>query len=137
MFKSNKFGRIFWVDDELEFKSCPLCIDGTGDFDVEDYVSEWTDWEGVDMNELLAIHKVCILNKTQYAGSLSLNDYAHKITDKKDDYADKVDRLVDKMGMTNYTFDESFYKELVKDYNYRFPKFMEINYPQFKGEDNK
>ena len=137
MFKSNKFGRIFWVDDELEFKSCPLNVDETGDFNCEDYVSEWTDWEGVDMNELLAIHKVCILNKTQYAGSLSLNDYAHKITDKKDDYADKVDRLVDKMGMTNYTFDESFYKELVKDYNYRFPKFMEINYPQFRGEDNK
>ena len=129
MFKSNKFGRIFWVDDELEFKSCPLCVDGTGDFDCEDYVSEWTDWEGVDMNELLAIHKVCILNKTQYAGSLSLNDYAHKITDKKDDYADKVDTLVDKMGMTNYKFDESFYKELVTDYNYRFPKFMSIDYP--------
>ena len=137
MFKSNKFGRIFWVDDELEFKSCPLNVDGTGDFDQWDYVSEWTDWEGVDMNELLAIHKVCILNKTQYAGSLSLNDYAHKITDKKDDYADKVDTLVDKMGMTNYKFDESFYKELVTDYNYRFPKFMEINYPQFRGEDNK
>ena len=137
MFKSNKFGRIFWVDDELEFKSCPLNVDETGDFDCDDYVSEWTDWEGVDMNELLAIHKVCILNKTQYAGSLSLNDYAHKITDKKDDYADKVDTLVDKMGMTNYKFDESFYKELVTDYNYRFPKFMEINYPQFRGEDNK
>ena len=137
MFKSNKFGRIFWVDDELEFKSCPLNVDETGDFDCDDYVSEWTDWEGVDMNELLAIHKVCILNKTQYAGSLSLNDYAHKITDKKDDYADKVDTLVDKMGMTKYKFDESFYKELVTDYNYRFPKFMEINYPQFRGEDNK
>ena len=137
MFKSNKFGRIFWVDDELEFKSCPLNVDETGDFTCEDYVSEWTDWEGVDMNELLAIHKVCILNKTQYAGSLSLNDYAHKITDKKDDYADKVDTLVDKMGMTNYTFDESFYNEIVKDHNYRFPKFMEINYPQFRGEDNK
>ena len=65
MFKSNKFGRIFWVDDELEFKSCPLNVDGTGDFNCEDYVSEWTDWEGVDYNELLAIHKVCILNKTQ------------------------------------------------------------------------
>ena len=129
MFKSNKFGRIFWVDDELEFKSCPLCVDETGDFDCEDYVSEWTDWEGVDMNELLAIHKVCILNKTQYAGSLSLNDYAHKVTDKKDDYAEKVDRLVDNMGMTNYKFDESFYKELVTDYNYRFPKFMSIDYP--------
>ena len=129
MFKSNKFGRIFWVDDELEFKSCPLNVDETGDFNCEDYVSEWTDWEGVDMNELLAIHKVCILNKTQYAGSLTLNDKAHKVTDKKDDYADKVDTLVDKMGMTNYTFDESFYNEIVKDHNYRFPKFMSIDYP--------
>ena len=129
MYKSNKFGRIFWVDDELEFKSCPLNVDETGDFNCEDYVSEWTDWEGVDMNELLAIHKVCILNKTQYAGSLTLNDKAHKVTDKKDDYADKVDTLVDKMGMTNYTWDESFYKELVTDYNYRFPKFMSIDYP--------
>ena len=129
MFKSNKFGRIFWVDDELEFKSCPLCVDGTGDFDCEDYVSEWTDWEGVDMNELLAIHKVCILNKTQYAGSLSLNDYAHKVTDKKDDYAEKVDRLVDNMGMTNYKFDEQFYNEIVINDKYRFPRFNETDYP--------
>ena len=129
MFKSNKFGRIFWVDDELEFKSCPLNVDETGDFNCEDYVSEWTDWEGVDMNELLAIHKVCILNKTQYAGSLSLNDYAHKITDKKDDYADKVDTLVDKMGMTNYKFDEQFYNEIVSDSNFSYGKFNETNYP--------
>ena len=129
MFKSNKFGRIFWVDDELEFKSCPLNVDETGDFSCEDYVSEWTDWEGVDMNELLAIHKVCILNKTQYAGSLSLNDYAHKITDKKDDYADKVDRLVDNMGMRKYKWDEQFYNEIVKDSKFSYGKFNEINYP--------
>ena len=129
MFKSNKFGRIFWVDDELEFKSCPLNVDETGDFDCEDYVSEWTDWEGVDMNELLAIHKTCILNKTQYGGSLSLNDYAHKVTDKKDNYGEKVDRLVDNMGMNSYKWDEQFYNELVTDYNYRFPKFMSIDYP--------
>ena len=140
MFKSNKFGRIFWVDDELEFKSCPLNVDGTGDFACEDYVSEWTYWDDVDINELLNIHKVCILNKTQYAGSLSLNDKAHKIIDSQElegdistvrdsDYADKVDTLVDKMGMTNYKFDEQFYNELVTDYNYRFPKFMSIDYP--------
>ena len=129
MFKSNKFGRIFWVDDELEFKSCPLNVDETGDFECDDYVSEWTDWEGVDMNELLAIHKVCILNKTQYAGSLSLNDYAHKITDKKDDYADKVDRLVDNMGMRKYKWDEQFYNEIVKDSTFSYGKFNEINYP--------
>ena len=129
MYKSEQFGRIFWVDDNNDFKSCPLNVDGTGDFNCEDYVSEWTDWEGVDYNELLAIHKVCILNKTQYAGSLSLNDYAHKITDKKDDYADKVDRLVDNMQTTNYKWDKDFYNEIVKDWNYRFPKFSYINYP--------
>ena len=129
MFKSNKFGRIFWVDDELEFKSCPLNVDETGDFSCEDYVSEWTDWEGVDMNELLAIHKVCILNKTQYAGSLSLNDYAHKVTDKKDDYAEKVDRLVDNMGMREYKFDEQFYNEIVSDSTFSYGKFNETNYP--------
>ena len=129
MYKSNKFGRIFWVDDELEFKSCPLNVDETGDFNCEDYVSEWTDWEGVDMNELLAIHKVCILNKTQYGGSLSLNDKAHKVTDKKDDYAEKVDRLVDNMGMREYKFDEQFYNEIVIIDKYRFPRFNETDYP--------
>ena len=129
MFKSNKFGRIFWVDDELEFKSCPLNVDETGDFSCDDYVSEWTDWEGVDMNELLAIHKVCILNKTQYAGSLSLNDYAHKVTDKKDDYAEKVDRLVDNMGMTNYKFDEKFYQNIVSDSTFSYGKFKDPDYP--------
>ena len=71
MFKSNKFGRIFWVDDELEFKSCPLNVDETGDFSCDDYVSEWTDWEGVDYNKLFNIHKFCILNKINYAGSIT------------------------------------------------------------------
>ena len=71
MYSSEHFGRIFWVDDNLEFKSCPLCVNGTGDFDSTDYVSEWTDWEGVDMNLLLNIYKVELLNKTQYAGSLT------------------------------------------------------------------
>ena len=129
MFKSNKFGRIFWVDDELEFKSCPLNVDETGDFTCEDYVSEWTDWEGVDMNLLLAIHRCELLNKTQYAGSLTLNDKAHKVTDKKDDYADKVDRLVDNMGMRKYKWDEQFYNEIVSDSTFSYGKFNENNYP--------
>ena len=37
MYKSESFGRIFWVDDNNDFKSCPLCVDGTGDFTCEDY----------------------------------------------------------------------------------------------------
>ena len=140
MFKSNKFGRIFWVDDELEFKSCPLNVDETGDFECADYVSEWTDWSGVDMNLLLAIHRCELLNKTQYAGSLTLNDKAHKVIDSQDlegdistytddDYAEKVDRLVDNMGMRKYKWDEQFYNEIVKDSTFSYGKFNEINYP--------
>ena len=34
-----------------------------------------------------------------------------------------------KLTMTEYQWDEQFYKELIIDYNYRFPKFMEISYP--------
>ena len=57
MYSSETFGRIFWVDDDYEFKSCPLNVDGTGDFSCEDYVSEWTDLEGVNLEELFSIHR--------------------------------------------------------------------------------
>jgi len=72
MYYSNHFGRIFWVDDKMEFKSCPQNVDGTGDFNCEDYVSEWTDWEGVDMSLLLDIHQSCVVNKVSHAGSLTI-----------------------------------------------------------------
>ena len=71
MYASETFGRLFWVDDNNDFKSCPQNVDGTGDFVMEDYVSEWDDWSDVDISKLLNIHKFCILNKTEYAGSLT------------------------------------------------------------------
>ena len=126
MYSSETFGRIFWIDDDYEFKSCPLCVDGTGDFDCEDYVSEWTDWEGVDMNLLLAIHRCELLNKTQYAGSLSLNDKAHKVTDKKDIV---VDTFTTKNESVMNTYDENLYKEIVKDSKFSYGKFTNPDYP--------
>ena len=129
MFKSNKFGRIFWVDDKDDFKSCPLNVDGTGDFDVQDYVSEWDDWEGVDYNKLFNIHKFCILNKINYAGSITHREAPVVDTFTEDNYNDKVDTLVDKMGMTNYTFDENLYSEIVKDSKFSYGKFKDIDYP--------
>ena len=72
MFKSESFGRIFWIDEDLEFKSCPQNIDGTGDFDTWDYVSEWDDWEGVDMSLLFQIHRTCLHLKQDHANSLTL-----------------------------------------------------------------
>ena len=40
MYSSEHFGRLFWVDDELEFMTCPQFTDGTGDFDREEYDKE-------------------------------------------------------------------------------------------------
>ena len=129
MYSSETFGRIFWVDDDYEFRSCPLCIDGTGDFDVEDYVSEWCDWEGVDYNKLFNIHKFCILNKINYAGSITHREAPVVDTFTEDNYNDKVDTLVDKMGMTKYNFDENLYKEIVIDSKFSYGKFNDIDYP--------
>ena len=72
MYSSEFFGRLFWVDDDLEFRSCPQYIDGTGDFDNADYVSEWDDWEGVNFELLFNIHKTCLNTKQNYHNSLSL-----------------------------------------------------------------
>ena len=73
MFRSEHFGRIFWVDDNDDFKSCPQNVDGTGDFTCEDYVCEWDDWEGVDYEKLFDIHQACVINKQNHANSLTLD----------------------------------------------------------------
>ena len=44
----------------------------------------------------------------------------------------------DKSPMNEYNWDPEFYNEIIKDWNYRFPKFMEISYPKYgKEDDNK
>ena len=75
MFKSESFGRIFWVDDNNDFKSCPLNVDGTGDFTCEDYVSEWTDWEGVNYEILFNIHHLEILNSEKFKDIIVNSDF--------------------------------------------------------------
>ena len=72
MFNSDTFGRIFWVDDNNQFRSCPQFIDGTGDFDNSDYVSDWQDWDGVDYDKLFNIHQSCVINKQIHSNSLTL-----------------------------------------------------------------
>ena len=43
MYRSNSFGRIFWIDINNDFRSCPLKLDNTGDFEYVDYVSDRLD----------------------------------------------------------------------------------------------
>ena len=109
MYSSETFGRLFWVDDNLDFKSCPQYVDGTGDFDNEDYVSEWDDWSEVDMNLLFNIYKNELINKVNYANSLTTKEV--------------------KSQSNMNTYDEELYKEIVKDSEFSYGKFNESNYP--------
>ena len=117
MYASETFGRLFWVDDNYDFKSCPLCIDGTGDFDVQDYVSEWDDWSDMDYDKLFNIHKFCILNKINYNNSLTHRE------------APVVNNLNKEDSMINYKWDEKLYQEIVKDSKFSYGKFSNPDYP--------
>ena len=63
MLISSHFGRHFWLDDDNELMSCPTFVDGNPDLFNEDYVSEWTDLEGLNLDKLLYIYKTLLLDK--------------------------------------------------------------------------
>ena len=75
MFKSNTFGRAFWLDEHFNLQSCPLFNNNECDYSQIDYVSEWTDLEGLELGKLLNIYKTELLNNEKYGGSLSFNDF--------------------------------------------------------------
>ena len=75
MFKSDTFGRAFWVDSDNEFRSCPLFVNNELDYSQVDYVSEWTDLEGLELDKLLEIHKIQLLNKINHGNKLTNSDY--------------------------------------------------------------
>ena len=75
MFKSEHFGRAFWVDVNNDFRSCPLFNNNEPDLDHIDYVSEWTDLEGLDLGKLLNIHRIELFNKTDHGGLLQNSDF--------------------------------------------------------------
>ena len=76
MYLSEHFGRAFWLDDANEFKSCPLKLNNIPDFDQVDYVSEWTDLEGINLDKLLYIHKTELLYKQSLDSKVSNSDYS-------------------------------------------------------------
>ena len=72
MIHSLHFGRAFWLDEENEVCSAPWRTDGTVDTANMDYVGDWTDLEGVNMDILTNIIKRLIDDK--------MNKYAENIT---------------------------------------------------------
>ena len=79
MYSSHYFQKVFWVDEKLTFKCCPLNDDQTtGNFDKTVLVNVKTveniikDIE--DVNLLLDIQKGEILNQLNYNGSLTMRE---------------------------------------------------------------
>ena len=54
------FGRTFWIDDQNNLCSAQTFTDGSTHWEQWDYVSEWTDLEGVNLDKLLDVHKTCL-----------------------------------------------------------------------------
>ena len=76
MYLSEHFGRAFWIDPQDEFRSCPLFNNNKPDYSQADYVSEWTDWEGVNFEKLFYIHHLEIINKERFGNKLTNSDYS-------------------------------------------------------------
>ena len=55
MVQSDYFGRTFWFGKDNQLKSAPTFIDNSVDISMTDYVSDWTEWEGVSYYELFDI----------------------------------------------------------------------------------
>ena len=75
MYLSDDFGRAFWVDDNNDLKSCPLKVNNEPDFTQEDYVEEWTDLEGLELDKLLYIYKTELLYKVNSNNKASDSDF--------------------------------------------------------------
>ena len=67
MIHSLHFGRAFWLDLDGQLMSAPWLksgevLDGTyGTDDQSDYVSEWTELEGLNFTALLDIHRDLVI----------------------------------------------------------------------------
>ena len=55
--ESEDFGRHFFIDIAFEFISAPSLKSGGYDESQLDYVSNWTDLEGVNLHELFGIYR--------------------------------------------------------------------------------
>ena len=75
MYLSEHFGRAFWVDSNNEFRSCPLFVNNKPDFTQTDYVSEWTDLEGINLDKLLYIHRFELLLNEKFKDKVVNSDF--------------------------------------------------------------
>ena len=73
--ESEEFGRHFFIDTSFDFISAPSLIKGGYDKDQLDYVSEWTDLEGVNLSELFEIYRKLVQMEYHQETTRILNQF--------------------------------------------------------------
>ena len=70
------FCRTFWLNEEGEFCSAPTFKNGETHWEQWDYVSDWVDLEGVDLDKLLDVHKTLVISRYT---RLTIEGYSQKV----------------------------------------------------------
>ena len=73
--ESEHFGRHFFIDIGFNFISAPSFVTGGYDESQLDYVSNWTDMEGVDLGKLLDINRRLCWNQWQEDREKAHNEF--------------------------------------------------------------
>ena len=74
-FEREEFGRHFFIDTSFDFISAPSFKNGGYDKNQLDYVSEWTDLEGVNLSELFEIYRKLVQKEYQQETTRILNQF--------------------------------------------------------------
>jgi hypothetical protein len=82
--ESEEFGRHFFIDISFDFISAPSLVDGGYDESQLDYVSNWTEWEGVNMTKLFDIYRDLTWKEN--------NDNREKASEEFAAYVDDVEK---------------------------------------------
>tara|TARA_Y100000768_G_scaffold387429_1_gene378702 strand:+ start:1684 stop:2019 length:336 start_codon:yes stop_codon:yes gene_type:complete len=79
--ESEEFGRHFMIDIGFNFISAPSLQSGGYDESQLDYVSNWTEWEGVNMDKLFDIYRDLTWQENHDSNEKHSSEFASYIDD--------------------------------------------------------
>ena len=79
--ESEEFGRHFMIDIGFNFISAPSLQSGGYDESQLDYVSNWTEWEGVNMDKLFDIYRALTGQENHDSNEKHSSEFASYVDD--------------------------------------------------------
>ena len=79
--ESEEFGRTFMIDIGFNFISAPTLQSGGYDESQLDYVSNWTEWEGVNMDKLFDIYRDLTWQENHDSNEKHSSEFASYVDD--------------------------------------------------------